>query len=296
MPFGPLDGWVYKPEVVKSYKNINPTPTFMKSAPYYAGLGKGKRRFFWEPMVKEYGDFPTYHQGIGDCVGNAYAGAYNVIEKLEAMKMNRKPRGLFAPEATYALSRVEVGRGRIRGDGSTGTWAARAGIEYGSVFQKKYDKYDLTKYNAERSRRWGETGLPDDLEPIAKERLVKFAMIVTDYQQAIDLMACGFIIVICSNFGFPDVRDKNGFSRIGPTWGHSWYLIGFEDDEIGSCFGMNSWGKNWNSGPKVYGMPDGSWRIHKREMNIILGTDPDSYALSTHKDGFPERAIGYVFL
>lgn len=295
MPNGILNGWQYKAEVVKSYKRINPTPDVKTAAPHFEGVGKGKRRFYWDLVKKYYGEFPVSTQEIGDCVGHGYTGAENVIECLEAKKFRRKIKGKHCAEAKYALSRVEIGKRRIRGDGSTGTWASRASIEYGSLYMKKYDKYDLRTYSGKRSREWGDTGLPDDLEPIAKQRLIKYATLVTSYNDLIDLMYCGFIPVICSNFGFTDVRDKNGFATMRGVWGHCWYLIGFEDDEFGSVFGQNSWG-DWISGPSVYNMPIGSWRIHKKDIDLILRTDPDSYVLSPYEDGFPERALDYSFL
>ena len=79
----------------------------------------------------------------------------------------------LAPEVIYGGSRVEIGGGRIRGDGSIGAWAARWVRDYGVVPRGLHGSHDLRLYDENRCRDYGRRGVPDDLEALAKEHPVR---------------------------------------------------------------------------------------------------------------------------
>src|SRR5437763_1529398 len=70
----------------------------------------------------------------------------------------------LAQEVIYGGSRVEVGGGRLRGDGSVGAWAAKFVHDYGVVPRGVHGRYDLSRYDERRCREYGARGVPGDLE------------------------------------------------------------------------------------------------------------------------------------
>ena len=189
-------------------------------------------------VEKVVGSFPINNQTIGDCVSQGEAGACQVLICTDIVLRGEAEewRGLVATEPIYAGSRVEIGGGRISGDGSVGAWAARWVVEYGVLVRRKYEvdgiEFDLTEYDGDRARAWGRRGVgcPNGLELIAKEHPVKTTSLCTGYDQARDSIANGYPVTVASNRGFNDVRDSEGFLRPSGTWSHEMYFCGVDDE------------------------------------------------------------------
>jgi hypothetical protein len=289
-------GWVNNPDVVaqvaaaEQFRVFSDTPAgrMGEALPDSVYLWKHYETIFARPP-------PSKNQNpIGSCVS---FGTNTAIERTMAYEIAvlKKPLKFkfICEEITYAGSRVEVGGGRISGDGSVGAWAAKFVKEWGVVAREPTadGKYDLTNYDPARCRKWGRDGVPDDLEPLAREHPVQAITQVKDWEEAKKALAQGYGIAICSNQGFAMQRDARGVCRPSGSWAHCMALDGYHL-EGGSEYGHieNSWGANAHTGPVGLGNPpsSGFW-TDSRTIDRML-KQGDSWAFSTVK-GFPARKI-----
>lgn len=249
--------------------------------------------YLWEAHRRLYGfNPPARNQGnVGSCVSFGTAAA---IEHTLANQVLLGFVGEYrdiAQEVIYAGSRVEIGGGRIRGDGSVGAWAAKFVTQYGVIARGVVGRYDLGKYNEARCRDWGRTGVPDDIEPEVKRFPVGDAAKVKTWTEAKKALQNAYGIAICSNVGLSD-RDSRGISRERGQWNHCMALVGYHIDTDGKEYGfiLNSWGEF--EGPVGWGSPSkaGYW-VESKTINKMLSQD-DSFAFSG-VTGFPPRKIDW---
>lgn len=291
-------GWIPNKSAVNNWADKTVKPFFSQQAKHLQGSGDKRRVFLWKLLEKAMGKrFDPYDQGIGDCVGMGYGLGVDVLTAVQIFLHNRPERWVAqaSTEAIYVLSRMEVGGGRIRGDGSHGVWAAEAIREYGVLLRQPYGEYDFTKYNSSLSRRWAHKcrrctewggGLPDELEIVAREHPVRTTTLATSWEQARDAVANGYPVVICSNRGFNNTRDDLGFLEPQGKWFHCMLLAGI--DTLSNRHGgliINSWGENWVNGPTQWGQPRGSFWADADVIDSMLKQE-DSFALSNYK-GYP---------
>src|SRR5262245_51190886 len=174
----PKCGWVHLPLEIDAVLAGLPQPLFAAAAPHLLAADTDADVFLWDAAKRVTGGhLPAHDQGdVGCCVGEGFSAA---VEYLSCVEIALGGRAFeYAPissEAVYALSRVEVGGGRIGGDGSTGAWAAKAVQQYGVLPRRVVGDVDLTHFDPRRARGWGRTGLPDDLEPEARQHPVRTA-------------------------------------------------------------------------------------------------------------------------
>lgn len=253
--------------------------------------------YLWEFYKLVTGHLPPSHnQGqLGSCVGHGTARA---IENTLAAEIANGQRFILhdvSEESLYGGSRVEVGGGQIRGDGSVGAWAAKFAKDYGVLFKIKYPEEDLTSYDLNRCRQWGETGVPASLEKTAKEYPVKDTALITSWSDAKKALSQGYGIAVCSDQGFTMQRDSKGVCYPQGTWPHCMSIDGFYVDTNGKEFAhiTNSWGPNAHTGPVGFGNPntDGFWTDSK-VVNRML-SQRDSWAFSGVK-GFPAKKLNWI--
>lgn len=287
MPGGPC-GWVYDWRSVNAYLAESPTPVFAASAAPLQGTGAKAVRLLYDEVRRVVGTDIILTQTIGDCVSQGWAQGCDYVACTQITAGSReKWVATCATEPIYALSRVEIGQGRIRGDGSVGAWAAKAVTEFGTIRRQKYGTIDLTSYSGDRARLWGSRGCPDELEPVAREHPIKTVSLVTSYEQARDAISNGYPVVVCSQQGFNDTRDSEGFMRAQGTWGHCMVFTAVDDAHTRpGLLCQNSWGPAWISGPKRHNQPDGSGWVDAEVADRMLRIQPDSYAVSGFR-GFP---------
>ncbi len=295
MPFGPM-GHVYDQPAIQSVLASSPTPSFASTADRLWGSGEGKTVCLWKSLEKLLGgQFPIRNQTIGDCVSQAWASA---IDFLQAVEIEHGDEEMWmAPTASewiYYTSRVLIGNNKLgNGDGSVGAWAGRAVTEYGVLQQLQYESYDLRQYDGQRAKIWGSPRgpWPTELRPKAQPFTVTTTSQITTYQQARDAIANGFPVVVCSNVGFEDHRDSEGFARASGVWNHAMCFCGVDDNRRRpGLLCLNSWGPSWISGPKRLGQPDGSFWVDAQVADRMLGRWPDSWAPSNYK-GYPKRDL-----
>jgi hypothetical protein len=292
-----LCGWVDDPAEVERVLGMLPMPTIVSAAQGIRGAGRGKAALLHLLVLKALGFFPNYTaQAIGDCVSHGWRTVTDVLKCVQIIAGQRAEwLAETATEPIYAGSRVEIGRGKVRGDGSVGAWAARWVSEYGILSRIKYGSLDLSEYSGERAKAWGKSGCPDELEPVAKEHPVKTVSLVTSYEQACDLLANGYPIAVCSDQGFASKRDAEGFARAQGSWGHCMAFIAADDEyKRPGLLCLNSWGPDWISGPTRHDQPAGSFWVDADIADKMLKAE-DSFAASDF-EGYPPRELDYMLI
>ncbi len=238
---------------------------------------------------------PRDQGSVGSCVsfGAACAVEYSQCSAMADAKANHHRMPSFKPvsqEVIYGGSRVQVGGGRIRGDGSVGAWAAKWCREWGSVARGKYGNIDLEAYSESVCRQYGSRGCPKELEPEAKLHPTRAISPIKTVDEAKRALAAGCPVTVASDVGFgnrgPYVRNSLGQLKASGTWAHQMCLIGYDKTSGFLC--QNSWGAKWVSGPKGPGNPpDGSFYIEDRTVQRMLDQG-DSFAFGDQV-GFPAR-------
>lgn len=279
-----LTGWVPRPaDSARAAARIrNLLPSLARD-----GEGRGRTvclHTIWQRAADR--AFPVWTQGIGDCVGQGWALALTVLLGVRAARRRQDdlPTLDVASEPIYAGSRVEIGQRQVgRDDGSVGAWAARWVVEYGVLYRLPYhgQGVDLSTYSPRLARQWGWDGVPDPLEPIARQRPIGTAQLVTSYEQARDWIATTQgPVVACSDQGFDDRRDAQGFAKPQGTWNHCMCFVAVDDS--GRRPGLlccNSWGPSWISGPTRLDQPPGSFWVEADVADRMLAQN-DSFGVS----------------
>jgi hypothetical protein len=287
------DGWVIDPdEVALAAERLQ--PRVFAATPAGLALDVPKSVYLWKAYPQ--GKTPVKDQGqVGSCVS---FGTNTAVERTLAAEIAAgRPFdwSRFAEEVTYAGSRVEVGQGRIRGDGSIGAWAARFVKDWGLVPRGRHGQYDLSAYDEGRCREWGRLGVPDELEAVARDFPVKDVARIKDWADAKKALASGYAVAICSNQGFARQRDANGVARPSGSWAHCMCLDGYHTDDRGREYGhlTNSWGDRYHIGPVGWGEPgpDGFWA----EATVIdrMLRQGDSWTFSG-VTGFPRKKLDWL--
>jgi hypothetical protein len=93
-----------------------------------------------------------------------------------------------------------------------------------------------------RDREWGRNGVPDVLEPFAKERRCSETTLATSFNEAAAAISNGYPVVVCSGQGFSMSRDEDGFCRAGGVWWHCMCFIGVRYGKRPGLLCANSWG------------------------------------------------------
>lgn len=236
---------------------------------------------------------PNYRQEIGDCVS---FGAKNAVNYLQAVQIARDWQAHefkeVYPPYIYGISRVQIGRGRLSGDGSLGVWAAKGVQEYGVLASSAED---VPKYSGSIARSWGRNGPPEKFIQVAKENLVKTVSPVRSAQDVCDAICNGYPCTIASNFGTNTIRERDG--RMVATWNGSWAhqmsIVGYDGDEPSGeryFYVLNSWGESAHPEP-LQGEPPGGFWITWDACDKIC-RQGDSFAFSAF-NGFPSRDLDF---
>jgi hypothetical protein len=260
----------------------------------------------WRLATKGRGrPIPVRDQGkLGSCVSFGFSAAveYTMASQV-AIGKQRQDLPDSCQETIYAGSRVDVNGGRCpirpdrtgNRDGSTGAWAAKWIEQVGGVLPRgKYGNVDLTAYDVNRCRQWGDSGCPKELLADCKKHQAHTTLIGSTAELKKALQQ-GYAVGICSNVGYGNLtrgplhRDADGFLRASGQWGHCMAVIGYRSDKRGFLI-LNSWGPNWVDGPKGLGdEPDGSFWARDADVQRMLDQQ-DTYAVA-NADGFRRRKI-----
>lgn len=291
-----LMGWIENPEERDRITELQPFPAFGAAASQFgiSGSGRGKRVELWKSVVKLNGSFNTRTQGDSDCVANGTATA---IDNTKAVEIDIKEEleewtGETVSEDIYAGARNQVGGGRLRGKpGAYGGQAALYVKDYGTLVRGVYGKYDLSKYNVNTVRAWADRGVPAELLIVAREHKIKTISRISNYYEAVDSLANGYSLSVCSNQGFTTVRDKDGFCNPEGIWPHCLNACGYDDNEkrpgILIC---NSWGLYVQNKPR-YQEPACMFYIDAEVFNKMCNQQGSECWSFSDYDGFPKKKL-----
>lgn len=289
----------------------HPKPYFSQNARSIKDSGEGKICLLHEAYREITGkQYIPDDQALGDCVGHAAAGGMTFLATADIFyrKEPEEVTSNSAVEPIYGGSRIEIGEGSIWGDGSQVVWAVEWLMKYGNIVRGVYGDYDLSKYNPALSSEFGDKGVPEALETVAKEHPLLKGTLATTVNEVRDALANGYPVVFGSAVGFnygpenkcrnkcnPNGRDKDGFLTPCGKWGHAMVIIAVDAKYHRPGFlVLNSWGPDWLDGPTRHNQPPGSFWIDYKTMEMILGYD-DTFILSGYQ-GFRRRSFNYNLL
>lgn len=262
-----------------------PRPHFATAAVALAGSGAGKLSLPFLSVL--HFDPRSYEerQTTGDCVSHAARNAADLSRAVE-IHVHGEAEGWWARGATEAI----YGSRGHGGAGMTCSGAARfLHLTGGILLRKAYPFADLSEYRAKHGMTWGSQGLPQDVVQEAKQHPVGTVSQVSTIEDARDALANGYGLLVCSNFGFSNRRDADGFARRQGRWAHAMAWIGCDDASNRPGFLVqNSWGK-WNDGPQRHAQPDGSFWIDYDTAAAML-RQLGGFAVS-HVVGFPPQTL-----
>ena len=263
-------------------------PIFGASAHYLTGSGSGKVSLPFKSLLKFDPEFgPDESQTTGDCVSHSTRNAVDISRAVE-IDIKKEPEGFIARGATEAI----YGSRGHGGQGMSCSGAARFVSEAGGILlRKKYSFADFSVYNSSTGARWGRGGVPSAVKKEGRKHQVKTVSLVTSLEEARDAIANGYSLSVCSNFGFSSRRDQNGYANKRGSWNHAMSWIACNDTtKLGGpgFLIQNSWGA-WNSGPRQFGQPAGSFWV-KYSVAAQMIAQRGAWAFS-NIDGFAPRKL-----
>lgn len=294
-----MPGWVRDDRAVAKVWESMPTPFFATPAP-------DDKDAFNHLIFRDYTG--AWHdegpQKIGDCVswGNSRLVDYTCV--LEAASLSVPDAYVFektATEVLYALSRIDVGKGQIRGDGSVGAWAAEAITKFGTISRKRLDELGVGgTYSGDRARQWGSQGLPSNLHPEAALHTVEDATPVKTFNEFAWHAQQGRVTAVCSNVGFENgsngttQRDSEGFATPSGEWGHCMTLVSVRMGKRPGGLLCNQWPPGVVVGPNgPCDIPPCSWWVDAHVIDGMLAQN-DSFTATKYK-GYPARKLTWRF-
>lgn len=309
-----LGGWIDDQREVEEVWSAMPTPFF--STPSTDENDHHNHLFFKEVVGTWHDEGP---QLIGDCVswGNARLVDYTSVLEMYLQLKDEESKGksfqdgadefrqifeFACTEAIYALSRVEIGGQRgSRSDGSVGAWAAKAVTQFGSISRAHLDRLNLSgKYSGQRAKDWGASGLPDNLEPYAKEHPIADMTPVRTWNDLKFHVQNYRVVAVCSNVGFENgsgghtQRDSQGFANPRGQWNHCMAFVSTRGGSRPGALLTNQWPSGVVTGPMGdVEIPPCSWWVDADVAEKMLRQN-DSFTGTKYK-GYPARKLTWRF-
>lgn len=245
-------GWVKDDRAITA--NLSATQSHFDKTPAGRAVTGDVDVFLWR-AVRKVNDkpdswYPNVDQkDVGCCVGCGWKHCSDIVQAVQILNGQWAQWKPVSVEAIYGASRVEIGGGRIRGDGSLGAWAKDAAEKVGTLAMEPYPGVDLSQFSPARARQWGRDGVPDALEVIAKQHTIKGCALVKSWTDVKKAISQGYPVAVCSDQGFAMTRDKDGFCRASGSWAHCMAIIGVRVGNREGGFILNSWGDSAHGGP-----------------------------------------------
>lgn len=249
--FLPLMGYVPNPDATERFVSSLPMPTMTEAG---GALRDDTTDVMLYPALLACDpQWRRGSQGIGSCVGWGWSLASDLLAACDiACRHESESYGGRVLEASvYAFSRVEAGGGRPAGmsDGSYGGAAAKAVTQFGTLhYGIDYAGQKFDNYSANREKTWGNTGVPNELEPFALHHRVQTTTLVVTFADAAKAIANGYPVPVCSGQGFGMSRDTDGFAAARGAWSHCMCFAGVRHGKRPGLLCVNSWGAS-NTGP-----------------------------------------------
>ena len=218
-------GWIRSPCAVGEVLNRLSDPV-LKCSRWIDALAKTEPedvRFVDLEQIVTGNVFRAHYQKIGSCVGQGYArNVQHVILADIVRRMEIEEWwGRVAPCSIYGPSRVEIGGGGLRGDGSVGAWAAESVKRMGVLLRTDYGQVDLTSDDDDYlCVSWGRSGMPDAIEPVARTHSIQEVSLVDDLEVGLACLWNWIPVPTCSMQGFTTTRDRYGMCHPSGRWAH----------------------------------------------------------------------------
>lgn len=243
-----------------------------------------ERVVLWEAVKKLTGGYlKHYAQQIGDCTGFGGKNAIDTLQCVEIVAGDREEFQDTHPSYLYGYSRVQVGKGQLRGDdGSLGSWVAIAAKEGGNLSMKVQG---CPPYSGRISKDWGDNGPPADMIKMAQPHVVKSTARIRSIEEMVQAIANGYPCTIASMMGFrmrleQDRQANKSFFVGNDVWPHQMCLMGYDKRGVRpGAFCMNQWGEDAH-GPQLDGPPGGGWIDWERLARVLRDPATECFAFS----------------
>jgi len=237
----PRFGWAGPSEASRAWDEIGHLFPQFKITGTRGKRAPGDRMMLWELVRKVLKkDTPNYPQEVGSCVA---FGAKNAIEYIACVEIFRGETEEFHQVFTpylYGCGRVFVGRGQLRGDGSVGSWQAKAVEQFGTI---RKDDPDVPAYNGKLERQWGNPpGPPQTFVAKGKQNLIKTTSRINSWDELKRAIINGYAVTIASDQGFEMQARKDGFHAPSGAWSHQMCIVGVDNEPEDYACVLNSWG------------------------------------------------------
>lgn len=281
-------GAICDPEGLSKLLGELPHPLFGAAAHGLDSSGGGKVSLPFKSLLRFDPAFgPQESQTTGDCVSHSTRNAIDVTRAVE-IDILGQPEGFILRGATEAI----YGSRGWSGQGMTCVQAALFVHEEGGILLRKdYGFADFSVYDSGIGDKWGKRGVPDDVAEEGQKHQVRTVSLVSTVKEAKDAIANGYALSVCSDQGFSSRRDGNGYANAKGEWGHAMAWVGCNDTKKHGGPGFllqNSWGE-WNSGPRKFGQPEGSFWINYDVAQHML--DAKGSWVFSDVDGFPPKKL-----
>lgn len=255
------------------------------------GATEVKRTCAWDAWSKIGWDINKsilFKQEIGDCVSFGAAIAVAAVMAYEAVIIQEPERfEVPFPPYLYAISRLmpEGGNGRLRGDGSLGSWMAATVKKYG-VLRANFT--GVPTYSGTVAKAWGSKKSPwQEFVPEADDHCIKTVAPINNCADLAQAITNGYFVTIASMRGYAmDLKDDKGKSWfVGrDSWPHQMSIIAVDTEPELCFYRRNQWANA--HGPQLDGPDGGGWiRAEELESELRDG-DTECFAFSQF-DGFP---------
>lgn len=276
--FAQHGGWTPNPEGVDFFIAQNPVrSSFQASAPHLVGTGADKELILLYKAFKDVngGKYIPYDaQTIGDCPSMGFGHGSDLLQALQIVQGHQKEQfRQICTEALYGAGRQCANMLRSWSDGCYGAPMAEALKTIGAA-----SRDDLGPYDGQRAKKWGYSGIPDDVRALCAQHKIDDYAKVTSWGEYVDAMANLNPVIICSNRGFTLTRDQDGFCRPSGSWAHCMLHSGARQDKRpGGCI-FQSWGPNMPTGPLTLDQPPNSFWADRDVVESMIDAG-DAWAI-----------------
>ena len=294
MGFVPLFGYLPNRKGTDEFLATLARPTLAQAGPDLV-LDESRDVFLGNALLSVNPGWKRGAQTIGSCVGWGWSLSVDVLAACDVVLRNEPEAygGDTLCASLYGFSRVEVrGQRNLGGDGSYGGAAAKAASKYGTLhLGQAYGKQIFTQQSGTLEKTWGRDGVPDELEPFAKQHKVQNVTLVTTFEDAAKAIQNGYPVAVCSGQGF-SMTLKDGYLTPSGSWAHCMMFLGVRWKPYPALYCENSWGNCYTGTPdKSLPSPfqfSGGWVKSSTCTSMLKGED--SFALAGF-EGFKPRQL-----
>lgn len=245
----------------------------------------------WQALGWDPNGSILWRQESGDCVSFGAAYAVAAVAAHEIIRLGEwEGFKVPYPPYLYGISRLapEGGNGRLRGDGSLGSWMAATIQKYGVL---RADYAGVPGYSGAVADAWGRSwsrfsAFVDE----ADDHLIRKAARLRSIADLVDACSNGYWATIASMRGYRmALENRAGKSWFvgSDAWPHQMSILAIDVEPELCFYRRNSWGNA--HGKQLDGPDGGGWVTAKQLEREIEDEGTECFAYSRF-DGFPSEA------